>query len=154
MMMSDFLKNIAAHLLKAYEIVKETIRQKLGLTPTGRSKTKQSITEKLRRQSTRLTRIQDIAGCRVVVYGIEHQDLIVNRLKELFESVIVKDRRQRPSHGYRAVHVIVNCHGKLVEIQVRTLLQDSWGALSEKISDVLTQQLNMEGATRIHYNFF
>jgi ppGpp synthetase/RelA/SpoT-type nucleotidyltranferase len=35
----------------------------------------------------------------------------------------VIDRREKPSHGYRAVHVIVECGGRMVEIQVRTELQ-------------------------------
>ena len=35
-----------------------------------------------------------------------------------FKGAIIIDRRNTPSHGYRAVHVIVRHSGKLVEIQV------------------------------------
>lgn len=45
------------------------------------------------------------------------------------------DRREDPSHGYRAVHVIAEISGKPVEIQVRTSLQHLWAELSEKLSD-------------------
>src|SRR6266704_1936073 len=69
-------------------------------------------------KTIRLTQIQDIAGCRIVT-----PDII--------------DRRDTPSHGYRAVHVIVRHSGKLVEIQVRTALQHLWAELSEKLADLI-----------------
>jgi hypothetical protein len=46
------------------------------------------------------------------------------------------DRRERPSHGYRAVHVIVYAETVPVEIQVRTMLQDLWAQISEKLGDI------------------
>jgi hypothetical protein len=52
---------------EAYEAVIQTIRQH-GAFPTGRSaKSTLSIVEKLRRESIRLSQMQDIAGCRIVV---------------------------------------------------------------------------------------
>lgn len=57
------------------------------------------------------------------------------KLKGLFDKLIVVDRREHPSHGYRAVHVIVDRRGKLIEVQVRTSLQHAWAELSEKLSD-------------------
>ena len=122
---------------EAYEIVVGDIRQKLGLEPTGRpAKSTTSISEKLRRESIRLTQIQDIAGCRLIVADIADQEFVIQSLSQLFEYVTVIDRRQQPSHGYRAVHVIVSCRGKVIEIQVRTALQHLWAELSEKYSDV------------------
>jgi hypothetical protein len=51
-----------------YDAVVRAIREQLGLAPTGRpSKTNPSLREKLRRESIRLTQVQDIAGCRLVV---------------------------------------------------------------------------------------
>lgn len=55
------------------------------------------------------------------------------------------DRRTNPSHGYRAVHVITSVSGKLIEIQVRTLLQHLWAELSEKFSDVYDQDIKYGG---------
>ena len=56
---------------EAYESVVRTIRQSLGLEPTGRpAKSTGSISEKLRRESIRLSQIQDIAGCRIVVHDV------------------------------------------------------------------------------------
>lgn len=46
------------------------------------------------------------------------------------------DRRERPSYGYRAVHVIVYEDSTPMEIQVRTKLQDTWAQISEKLGDI------------------
>lgn len=122
---------------EAYELVVGSIRRELGLEPTGRpAKSTTSISDKLRRESIRLTQIQDIAGCRLIVSDIAEQDRVVESLSNLFERVSVIDRRQQPSHGYRAVHVIAGWDGKLIEIQVRTELQHLWAELSEKLSDL------------------
>lgn len=122
----------------AYEVVIGTIRNDLGLEPTGRpAKSTTSISDKLRRESIRLTQIQDIAGCRLIVSDIANQDQVVQSLTNLFEDTTIIDRRQQPSHGYRAVHVLVRCQGKLIEIQIRTSLQHLWAELSEKLSDVI-----------------
>ncbi len=131
---------------EAYEIVVGDIRQKLGLEPTGRpAKSTTSISEKLRRESIRLTQIQDIAGCRLTVSDIANQESAVESLKQLFENVAISDRRQQPSHGYRAVHVIVSCRGKMIEIQVRTELQHLWAELSEKFSDIVGPSIKYGG---------
>lgn len=109
---------------EAYEIVVGTVRKELGLEPTGRpAKSTTSISDKLRRESIRLTQIQDIAGCRLIVPDIASQELVVQSLESLFGNITIVDRRKRPSHGYRAVHVIVNYRDKMIEIQVRTSLQ-------------------------------
>jgi ppGpp synthetase/RelA/SpoT-type nucleotidyltranferase len=108
----------------AYETVVGTIRDKLGLEPTGRpAKSTTSIADKLKRESIRLTQIQDIAGCRIIVSDIAEQETVIQSITGLFEQPTVIDRRVNPSHGYRAVHVVVNHDGKLIEIQVRTSLQ-------------------------------
>jgi putative GTP pyrophosphokinase len=99
----------------------------------------------LRRESIRLTQIQDIAGCRLIVSDIAEQERVVQSLNSLFEHTTVIDRRQRPSHGYRAVHVLAGCQGKLIEIQVRTSLQHLWAELSEKLSDVVDSAIKYGG---------
>jgi putative GTP pyrophosphokinase len=132
----------------AYENVVRQIRGQLGLEPTGRpAKSTTSITDKLRRESIRLSQMQDIAGCRVTVDDIHSQDEVVARLKDLFDESTVVDRRERPSHGYRAVHVVVEQSGKLIEVQVRTLLQHLWAELSEKLSDVVDKDIKYGGGT-------
>lgn len=130
----------------AYDTVVKTIREKLGLKPTGRpAKSTTSIREKLLRESIRLTQVQDIAGCRIVVNDIEHQNLVIESLLDVFPGASLVDRRQKPSHGYRAVHVIVRVSGKLNEIQIRTVPQHLWAELSEKMSDVFDPAIKYGG---------
>ncbi len=130
----------------AYESVVSRIRDQLGLNPTGRpAKSTTSISEKLRRESIRLTQVQDIAGCRVIVADTSAQDDVVTQLERLFDKLTIVDRRERPSHGYRAVHVIVDYSGKLIEVQVRTSLQHLWAEVSEKLSDVVDSAVKYGG---------
>ncbi len=59
----------------AYEQVVGLIRRELKVDPTGRrAKSTTSIAEKLRRESIRLSQIQDIAGCRLIVPEISDQE--------------------------------------------------------------------------------
>ena len=130
----------------AYDAIIRTIREKLQLEPTGRpDKTPSSIAEKLRRESIRLSQIQDIAGCRIIVPDVFTQDHITATLHDTFPETRVMDRRKSPSHGYRAVHVIVMTQGVSVEIQVRTALQDLWAELSERLSDVVDSSIKYGG---------
>src|SRR5881227_1661642 len=93
---------------ESYETVVGMIRDKLRLEPTGRpAKSTTSIADKLKRESIRLTQIQDIAGCRIIVADIAEQESVVHSLTDLFPQAAVIDRREKPSHGYRAVHVVV-----------------------------------------------
>ena len=132
---------------EAYDEVIAKIRSATGFEPTGRPrKTPFSILDKLRREKTmKLSQMQDIAGCRVVVASIPKQDRFVEDLAHEFAKARVVDRRQRPSHGYRAVHVIVRVLDKAVEIQVRTELQNLWAQLSEVMSDVFDPTIKYGG---------
>jgi putative GTP pyrophosphokinase len=130
----------------AYEAVVEVLRTSLKLEPTGRpEKSTSSIADKLRRESLRLRQMQDIAGCRVIVGDVLKQDEAVTCLTKAFADTSVVDRRITPSHGYRAVHVIVHQRGIPVEVQVRTELEHSWAQLSEKLSDVVDPSVKYGG---------
>lgn len=130
----------------AYRTVAERVREGLGYVPTGRpAKSTSAIVEKLRRESIRLSQIQDIAGLRLVVASVRDQDEAVNRIREAFSSVTVVDRRERPSNGYRAVHVVVSIDGFPVEVQVRTELQHQWAEVSEKLADMVDPSVKYGG---------
>ena len=129
----------------AYEEVVSTLR-KLGQQPTGRpAKTTFSLVAKMKRETIRLSQVQDIAGCRVVVANLEEQEQAATALQRAFPKVTVVDRRTRPTHGYRAVHVIVEVLDRAVEIQVRTMLQHTWAELSEKLSDLVDPAIKYGG---------
>jgi GTP pyrophosphokinase len=69
----------------AYDLVVGTIRSELSLEPTGRpGKTTGAILAKMKRQRTRLSQMQDVAGCRVLVPGAAEQDDVVGRVLALF----------------------------------------------------------------------
>jgi putative GTP pyrophosphokinase len=120
----------------AAEHVVLMIRASTGLEPAARpAKSTTSLIEKLKRESARLTQVQDIAGCRIVVEGIDEQEKVLGRLREMFPGTAIVDRRKRPSFGYRAIHAIPRIEGMLVEIQLRTSLQHLWAELSEKLAD-------------------
>jgi len=122
------------------------ILQRRTLEPVARNiKSTLSIVAKLRRQNIRLSRIQDIAGCRLVVPNVVQQNQVVEILKIDFPSAAITDRRAKPSHGYRAVHVIVKVHEKPFEIQVRSFLQHQWAELSEKASDIVDREIKYGG---------
>jgi ppGpp synthetase/RelA/SpoT-type nucleotidyltranferase len=131
---------------EAYETVVRTLRERLKLEPTGRpAKSVSSLIDKLRRESIRLSQVQDITGCRIVVADIAEQERVVAALLVVWPGASVIDRRADPSHGYRAVHVIAKTSGKLVEIQIRTLLQHLWAEFSEKLSDVVDPNIKYGG---------
>lgn len=105
-------------------------------------KTTGTLVDKLRRTpNLPLGSIHDLAGARIVVDGGRwEQDQVTERIITAFghcprapEKI---DRREQPSYGYRAVHVIVFEDATPVEIQIRTKLQDKWAQISEKLGDL------------------
>jgi ppGpp synthetase/RelA/SpoT-type nucleotidyltranferase len=116
--------------------------QDLGIRATTRVKSTSTLVEKLvRQQSMKMKGIQDIAGGRIVLDGGRlTQDHVVMQVVAAFPSEQrpprVIDRRATPTAGYRAVHVVVHHLDLPIEIQVRTLLQDSWAQIVERLGDV------------------
>ena len=112
------------------------IKDRLGLDTTSRLKTVNTIVEKLRREKTRLAEMQDVAGLRIVLGGgLAEQDSVVASLSGEFPGAKAIDRRSKPSHGYRAVHLVPLISGLAVEVQVRTRLQDLWAQAFERVAD-------------------
>ncbi|UUX94919.1 RelA/SpoT domain-containing protein [Aquabacterium sp. J223] len=119
----------------AYDSVSERLRH-FGFQVTGRpAKATQSIRAKLRREHCRLTQIQDIAGCRIVVGDARDQEMAAARIEQIFPGCRKHDRRVAPSFGYRAIHFVTADQPLPVEIQLRTALQHQWAEFSEKLSD-------------------
>jgi putative GTP pyrophosphokinase len=135
----DDLRMLNAYRLSfasAYEVVLQQVRITYGLEVSGRpAKSTTAIVDKLKRESIRLSQMQDIAGCRVVVPDIAHQNALSEKLTALFSNVTIFDRRKETSHGYRAIHMVVQIENRQIEIQIRTEFQQLWAELSEKLSD-------------------
>jgi ppGpp synthetase/RelA/SpoT-type nucleotidyltranferase len=138
--LSDEERDLLERLVAAHGTVLATVQlrlaKELDLPVTSRIKTTGTLVEKLQRsESMALSRMQDIAGARLVVeMNRTEQDKLVARIVELFPGADKRDRRAEPSHGYRAVHVIVQVDQRIVEIQVRTTLQDLWAQVFERLS--------------------
>lgn len=130
----------------AMEAIGSGLGEIVGTPPAGRLKTINSIVDKLRRESARLSQVQDIAGLRVVRdMSRPEQDELVSRIIARLPDSKVFDRRANPSHGYRAVHVVATVDRHLVEIQVRTELQHRWALLVERFASAWGQQIKYGG---------
>lgn len=127
----------------ALDGVTKTLQRELSLVSTSRVKTIGTTLEKLQRMPTLgLSSMQDIAGTRVVVSGGRLvQDDVAKRIVDRFADHKLVDRRQKPVFGYRAVHVVVTVERRLVEIQVRTDLQDAWANFFERLADSWGRQI-------------
>jgi len=133
----DLLEKLLAAHAPVLVTVHERLTKALSLPVTPRLKTTDTLVEKLQRNpGMALSRMQDVAGVRLVAeMNRAEQNQLVARIVEFFPGAQVTDRRAVPSHGYRAVHVIVMVNQRLVEIQVRTTLQDLWAQVVERLAD-------------------
>lgn len=116
----------------------------------GRTKTKQSIEEKLGRMGCDATRenardfLHDIEGLRIICYFVRDIDNLVNRLKKQTDLVVIKEKdyiRNPKPNGYRSYHIVfgvpVYCLDVMeyypVEIQLRTISMDFWASMEHRI---------------------
>ena len=148
------LGEVEARYVPALEAVSAVVRNLLGdppsfegvqLTVASRPlKTVDTIIEKLRRERTRLSTMRDIAGIRIVgENGLtrSQQDRLANRIAAQFpSSATTVDRRATPTHGYKALHLVVEVEGYPVD-QVRTDLQHAWADGMERFGDIWGRQI-------------
>jgi len=121
------------------ERVKVHLRD-LGFAPTGRVKTTTTMIDKLRRtHGMEISRMQDIAGARIVVRDLTAQDEAKGKIGSFYTAQGCAwreiDRRKDPRFGYKAVHLVVRIDDMPVEVQIRTELQDTWAQIVERLAD-------------------
>jgi GTP pyrophosphokinase len=94
------------------------------------------IVEKLwRHPKMKLSRMQDIGGCRAILLGgHEEVDRVAQRIERNWT---VKHRKhytlEAPADGgYRARHLVVERDSRLIEIQLRTPRQHEWAEAIER----------------------
>jgi hypothetical protein len=144
-LLNDFILSYDEPAAVAQDLVTQA-----GYASTSRLKTRGTLIEKLARDpQTKLPSVQDVAGLRVTVSHRMEQDLAADRIRSVLEAsgcaVRLVDRREAPTHGYRAVHLIATALGVPVEIQIRTELQDLWAQVSERMGDVLGRAIRYGG---------
>jgi Region found in RelA / SpoT proteins len=144
---------------KAFEVEKNSIIvQRLKRTP--------SILAKLRRESgMKLDRVEDIAGCRIVVsnkanvYSVREK-IINGRTRNTLrrERDYIKEPKDS---GYRGVHLVYQYRGQKseysghsVELQIRSKVQHSWATAVEVVGTFTGQALKASQGQDLWLKFF
>ena len=135
------------YLVKEIEVVREEMKKKYDLDPVehliSRIKSEESMREKCRRKGfeetteSALTKIFDAVGIRVVCAFISDVYVIRDHLVQLPNCELVKEKdyiKRAKDNGYRSYHMILKVWGAVyVEIQLRTISQDTWAALEHHL---------------------
>ena len=117
-----------------------------GAPVQSRLKRFETVVEKLRRSTSDLSRLEDIAGCRVVLPTMVEQRQVLDRIRGAWEVMRERDYQTTPRDGYRAIHIVVRAQGRPVEVQVRTLrLEDLWANASEALANNLDPEIKYGG---------
>lgn len=89
--------------------------------------------DKLVREPVKLADMVDLGGVRAVVETADALRELQRALAASLETRRTRDWASSPrSSGYRAVHLHVRCHGRMVEVQLRTRGQHLWANLVEE----------------------
>jgi ppGpp synthetase/RelA/SpoT-type nucleotidyltranferase len=137
----------ASPLAKVTRGVRTMVRAATGddsIRPGQRFKRMDRIFWKLLRQPhMRLSQMEDIGGCRVVLPGLEHVYAVAERLMRTWgKSARLTDYVVSPKpDGYRAVHIVERRDGRQIEVQLRTRGQHLWATAMEDYSPVTGYRL-------------
>ncbi len=120
------LTKVASNL--RYHVAKEGGEMENRIDVTQRLKRRPTMILKLERQPTmKLSRMGDIGGVRARLPSLRHVQAVSRRLQKTWTVVHTNDYVANPKEsGYRAIHHIVRRDGRLIEVQLRTALQDAW----------------------------
>ncbi len=107
-----------------------------------------TILDKLIREPTmQLSTMQDIGGCRAVLYSIDEVRRVERRLRRNRPPLRYSDYITTPrASGYRGVHVIVGYSDvdgaeRAIEVQLRTRVMHEWAITVERLSGRLDVDL-------------
>jgi ppGpp synthetase/RelA/SpoT-type nucleotidyltranferase len=94
----------------------------------------QIVSKLARHPKMKLSRMQDIGGCRAILLDHDQVQRVAARIENNWT---IKHRkhytREEPAEsGYRALHIVVEKDGRLVEIQLRTANQHRWAEEIER----------------------
>jgi len=125
-----------------------------------------SIFNKLTREKNMsLSRMEDIAGCRVVVDSIRHVNRIHDSLQRSRTKHILHRERNyidKPKgSGYRGIHLIYRYnggkpayYGMSVELQIRSKIQHSWATAVEVVGAFTKQALKASSGDAVWLDLF
>jgi ppGpp synthetase/RelA/SpoT-type nucleotidyltranferase len=139
---------------------------------SGRLKRMDSIAFKLQRQQGKmdLNQMNDVAGCRAVLWQVEQVPKLLARLEKHFVlggpfKPRLYDYIQSPKpDGYRGIHLAVQYQsknpkhvdscGKRVEIQIRSTLQHAWATAVETVDLFANEKLKLGQGNKQWSRFF
>jgi hypothetical protein len=139
---------------------------------SGRTKRFPSIIAKLVRYTTlKLSAMQDIGGCRIVLDDIDQAELLASHVKHGLMKGFGSDHISQPDHyiekpkadGYRSIHFVLHRQPKdataqeralKIEIQIRSLLQHRWATAVETVDLFTRQSLKSGGGDSRWRRFF
>jgi hypothetical protein len=103
---------------------------------TQRLKRLPTVIDKLLREpKMKLSQMADIGGCRALLPDQAATYDVAKRLRKNWDVTRTRDYAAEPkASGYRAVHLIVRRKGRLIEVQLRTPMQDAWANQVEEDS--------------------
>lgn len=127
-----------------------------------RLKRKPQIIRKLQRLNTRLTQLQDIGGCRIIVDSNAQVETLIEFIKAraeergLFRVRRVTDYRSlgRDDSGYRSVHFIMERDGCMLELQLRSKIQHYWAESIERTSVIYGYHLKEGEGSQVVRSYF
>jgi ppGpp synthetase/RelA/SpoT-type nucleotidyltranferase len=144
------IKNRLAKASKAID-EKIIVARRLKRLPTIIDKLERPTLDGKSSNAIKLTRMQDIGGCRAIVADLYQLDLLRSKLKKSRSVHKIKheyDYLSPKESGYSGVHLVYSCYDQSddnnpwkktkIEVQLRTELQHAW-ATSLEIIDVLEQ---------------
>ncbi len=122
-----------------------TVSQRLKRLPT--------VVDKLFREpKMNASRMQDLGGARAVLPDVQTIRRVQRRLVKNHDDRCRRTGRTRGARisdyiehpkpsGYRGVHVIVDHHGRWIELQLRTPIQHEWAMLVEQLGSEFASDL-------------
>lgn len=141
------MEKIMNSLMAEIGALRARMKEKYGSDPVehclGRIKSEESMREKCRRKGlpetteSALEKIHDAIGIRIVCSFISDVYAIRNFLVSQEHLTVVEEKdyiRHAKPNGYRSYHMILRYDNRYyVEIQLRTISQDTWAALEHHL---------------------
>ena len=156
---------IKNHLTRAVkrESKKAIVARRLKRLPTIIDKLERPTLDGKKDNAIKLTRMQDIGGCRAIVPNLNQLNNLHDRLNSSnsVHKIIKTDNYLTPKEsGYGGIHLVYSCFDESeeennwkkikIEVQLRTELQHSW-ATSLEIIDTL-EDVNLKTSLEGHEN--
>jgi len=144
---------------------KSTSIEKASLVVRRLKRTPSIITKLSRFPSMKLSRMQDIGGCRSIVSNVKQVERLLEKIKRSktsHEIHNVKNYIDEPKDtGYRGVHIVFKYNaskpdykGYFIEAQLRSKIQHAWATAVEIVDTYTKQALKSSGGEEEWRKFF